>query len=126
MNQDSEFRISATDLDLKGALDLLSPLADQYRWRLLELEGVGDLTQMGETMLGLERQVAVRPKGREVSWVWLSDLAGHLKDLINFRLVGDAGSGQAVEIGSFFDSSYWTIRSDDHVISELEKGLAIR
>lgn len=125
MNQDSEFRISSTELDLQGALNLLSPLADQYRWRLLELEGVGDLSPMSETMLGLERQIAARPEGKEVSWGWLSDLAGHLKGLINFRLVGDAGSGQAVEV-ELFDSSYWTIRADEHVSSELEKGLAVR
>jgi len=125
MKQSCELRISATKLDLKEVLELLRPLAEQYRWRILLLEGVGDLTQMGETMLQLEQQVAAEPEGKEVTWGWLSDLARHLKDLINFRLVGQASSGQ--EVGAeLFDSSYWTIWSDEHLIAKLEKELAAR
>jgi len=125
MKHSCELRISATKLDLKVVLELLRPLAKQHRWRILLLEGVGDLTPMGETMLPLEQQIAAKPEGKEVSWGWLSDLARHLQDLINFRLVGQASSAERVEV-ELFDSSYWTIQSDEHLIAKLEKELAAR
>jgi len=125
MRQSYEVRISSTDLDLNRALALLRPLSKQYRWHILEIEGVGDLTPIGETMLRLERQVANAPKGKEVSWGWLSDLAKHLQDLINFRLIGESASAEGVEV-ELFDSSYWTIRSGEQVIAKLKKELAVR
>jgi len=76
-------------------------------------------------MLRLEQEISNFPKGKGVSWGWLADLAKHLQDLINFRLIGESASAEGIEV-ELFDSSYWTFRSGEQVITKVRKELTVR
>lgn len=127
MERGAEVRVSATALDLKKALDLLNPVAEQCTWRLLEIEGVGDLSPIGWTMRTLESKVASEAKGLTVSWQWLVQLATLLRDLQTLRLVGEgiAARSSGIEL-ELFDSSYWTFKSNPGLIANIERWLAGR
>lgn len=108
--------ISAQALDLDTVLNRYESVGSELEWRLIFLEGRGDLSSLGTLMRPLEIEADSTPGGKRVTWDWLRGLAALLDDLIEFRALGFGDDGTPEVQIELFDSTQWEltrIRQDD-------------
>lgn len=120
-------------VELRQLLALLEPEAQPLHWRIIDLEAVGDLREMGWLMLDLEAAVRNSPTGLAITWEQLKRFASLVKQVINLTLVGtklphpvflpntiESIESQCDIAIHGFDSSFWRVASAiDSVIERL-------
>lgn len=115
-----EIRKDVRALDLRALLSTIDEVGESYQWRLEEIYGIGDLSELGITMLALENDIQQSAEGVEVSWPWIKSLAEQLDDLFDLMLVGRGpDSDEQIEI-MLVDSSYWIIKGDRTILKMFE------
>lgn len=114
----------------------LEPDASRLSWSILELEATGDLSSRGG-MLGFEERVYASPRGVQLTWPELNELAQQLVQVINGVLVGYAAGTPAPErmapaqlretcelVLEAHDSTVWWLSArDDAVVQRVMNAL---
>lgn len=118
-------------IELSAVLAALEPEAVEYRWVVLELEGVASSTSE-LNILELEALIDRHYTGLVLTWPELKTLAADLNDVWNALIVGfkepvepkrgDPASWRRSEfVVDRFDSTEWTIAANSAACRRLEQ-----